>query len=75
MHLPDPVSVLHQLLRHLKPGGIIAFQESDFTYPPTAFPAAPVHQQVRQWTIVPPSGGPDEHIGGNCIRLILRVSY
>jgi len=41
MYLPDPVAVLHQLLGHLRPGGIIAFQENDFTYPPMSFPAAP----------------------------------
>src|SRR5919199_6303461 len=28
MYLPDPAAVLSRLLRHLKPGGIIAFQEN-----------------------------------------------
>jgi ubiquinone/menaquinone biosynthesis C-methylase UbiE len=64
MYLPDPVAVLHQLLSHLQPGGIIAFQENDFSYPPMSFPPAPLHQQVKQWTIPPPGrGGPDPRMG------------
>lgn len=30
-HLRDPVLALRQLLRHLRPGGIVAFQEADLT--------------------------------------------
>ncbi len=64
MYLSDPVAVLHRLLRHLQPGGIIAFQENDFTYPPMSFPPAPLHQQVMQWTTPPPGrGGPDLQMG------------
>ena len=54
MHLLDPVAVLQRLIKYLRPGGIVAFQESDFTYPPTAFPQAPLHQQIVQWTVPPP---------------------
>jgi 2-polyprenyl-3-methyl-5-hydroxy-6-metoxy-1,4-benzoquinol methylase len=57
MHSPDPVAVLHHLLSYLRPGGIIAFQESDFTYPPMVFPPAPLHQQVIKWTTQSPSHG------------------
>jgi ubiquinone/menaquinone biosynthesis C-methylase UbiE len=64
MYLPDPVAVLQLLLRHMNPGGIVAFQESDFTYPPMALPPARVHQQVQQWTTPPPgSRGPDQQTG------------
>jgi len=64
MYLPDPVAVLQHLLRHVRPGGIVAFQENDFTYPPMALPPARLHQQVQQWT-TPPSGrgGPDQQMG------------
>jgi ubiquinone/menaquinone biosynthesis C-methylase UbiE len=64
MYLPDPVAVLRGLLGRLRAGGIIAFQENDFTYPPTTFPPAPLHQQVMRWT-TPPSGGggPEQQMG------------
>lgn len=64
MYLQDPAAVLHRLSSHMKPGGIIAFQENDFTYPPTTFPAAPLHQRIMQWTTPPPGyGGPDQKMG------------
>jgi ubiquinone/menaquinone biosynthesis C-methylase UbiE len=72
MYLPDPVAVLRQLLRHVQPGGIIAFQENDFAYPLMAFPTAPVHQQVRQWTTPPlGGGGPEQHMGTKLYRTYL----
>jgi ubiquinone/menaquinone biosynthesis C-methylase UbiE len=72
MYLPDPVAVLHQLLRHLQPGGIIAFQENDFTYPPMSFPPAFLHQQVLQWTTPPPGrGGPDPQMGSKLYQTYL----
>jgi ubiquinone/menaquinone biosynthesis C-methylase UbiE len=72
MHLPDPVAVLRQLLRHLQSGGIIAFQENDFTYPPTSFPPAPLHQQMMQWTAPSPgSSGPDPQTGSKLFQTYL----
>jgi SAM-dependent methyltransferase len=64
MYLPDPVAVLRGLVGRVRPGGIIAFLENDFTYPPTTFPSAPLHQQVMRWTTPPPgSPGPDQQMG------------
>jgi ubiquinone/menaquinone biosynthesis C-methylase UbiE len=64
MYLPDPVDVLRGFLGRVRPGGIIAFLENDFTYPPTTFPPAPLHQQVMRWTTPPPgSPGPDQQMG------------
>jgi SAM-dependent methyltransferase len=72
MYLPDPVAALHQVLAHLQPGGIVAFQESDFTYPPTTTPPAPLHQQVVRWTTPPPGrGGPDLQMGSKLYRTYL----
>ncbi|MBE7555938.1 MAG: class I SAM-dependent methyltransferase [Anaerolineales bacterium] len=72
MHLPNPVGVLHRLLSHLKPGGLVAFQETDSTYPLSAFPPAPLHQQVVQWTTPPPGrGGPDLQMGSKLYRTYL----
>lgn len=64
MYLPDPVAVLRGLVDCVRPGGIIAFQENNFTYPPTTFPPAPLHQQVMRWTTPPAgSGGPEQQMG------------
>jgi SAM-dependent methyltransferase len=74
MHLSDPVAVLHQLLRYLKPGGLVAFQEGDFTYPPTAFPPASLHQQVMRWTTPPPRhGGPGPKMGSKLYQAYLEA--
>jgi SAM-dependent methyltransferase len=64
MYLPDPAGVLRGLVGRVRPGGIIAFLENDFTYPPTTFPPAPLHQQVMRWTTPPPGNpGPDQQMG------------
>jgi ubiquinone/menaquinone biosynthesis C-methylase UbiE len=51
MHTPDPVALLRTLAALLRPGGVIAFQESDFTYPPTIFPPSELSANVQRWSI------------------------
>jgi SAM-dependent methyltransferase len=48
-HLRDPVLVLRQLVRHLRPGGIVAFQEADLTRLGTSVPPVPLFEQVGEW--------------------------
>jgi len=57
MHIPDPVATLHHLVTHLRIGGIAAFHENDFTYPPTVFPPTDLSRQIQRWSI-PPHGTP-----------------
>jgi SAM-dependent methyltransferase len=72
MYLPDPVAVIRGLVGRVRPGGVIAFQENDFTYPPTTFPPAPLHQQVMRWTTPPPGGGgPDQQMGSKLYQTYL----
>jgi ubiquinone/menaquinone biosynthesis C-methylase UbiE len=47
MHLRSPASVLHRLAHHLRPGGIVAFQEFDFAHFDTT-PAHPPNQLTNQ---------------------------
>ena len=49
MYLPDPVAALHTLLRHLRPNGIVAFQEMDFSVLPAAVPPSPLLERIRNW--------------------------
>jgi ubiquinone/menaquinone biosynthesis C-methylase UbiE len=51
MHTPDPVALLRSLAPMVRPGGIIAFQDSDFTYPPTMFPPSALSAQIQRWSI------------------------
>jgi SAM-dependent methyltransferase len=48
-HLRDPVLVLRQLVHHLRPGGIVAFQEADLTRLGTSVPPVPLFEQVGEW--------------------------
>jgi ubiquinone/menaquinone biosynthesis C-methylase UbiE len=72
MYLPDPVVVLRGLASRVRSGGIVAFQENDFTYPPTTFPPSPLHQQIMRWTTPPSgSGGPDQQMGSKLYQTYL----
>jgi ubiquinone/menaquinone biosynthesis C-methylase UbiE len=57
MHMTDPVGVVRHVATRLRAGGIVAFHENDFTYPPTVFPATELSQQIQRWAI-PPAGTP-----------------
>ncbi len=52
MYLPDPVATLKQLATHLRPGGIVAFQEVEFsTYSSIARPETPRMNQLAEWGV------------------------
>lgn len=48
MYAADPADALRSLLPHVRSGGIVAFQEFDFTHV-TAFPRNDVQQQLKDW--------------------------
>jgi SAM-dependent methyltransferase len=54
MYLPDPAAMLRHLATRVRPGGIIAFHENDFTYPPAVFPPTELWGQMQRWMIPPP---------------------
>ena len=48
MYAADPAAALRSLLPRLRPGGIVAFQEFDFTHL-TAFPMTDVYRNLKEW--------------------------
>jgi SAM-dependent methyltransferase len=71
-HLRDPVLVLRQLVRHLRPGGIVAFQEADLTRLGTSVPPLPLFEQVGEWIKEPfRREGLDLQFGLRLYRLFL----
>jgi SAM-dependent methyltransferase len=45
---PDPAAMLRKLAAHLRPGGVIVFQESDWSAV-KSFPRAPTHDRCCGW--------------------------
>jgi ubiquinone/menaquinone biosynthesis C-methylase UbiE len=75
MYLPDPASVLSFLASRLRPGGIMAFQDVDFNFPPTSFPETELTRKVQKW-MVPlgnTGGGPEMQMGTKLFQAFLRA--
>jgi len=50
MYMKDPVMALKKFITHLKPGGIVAFQEPEYTlYPAVSNPNTPLMNQLYRW--------------------------
>ena len=50
MYLADPAEALKGFIAHLRPGGIVAFQEAEMTlYETIAHPDTPVVNQLVDW--------------------------
>jgi SAM-dependent methyltransferase len=50
MYVEDPGQLLRQLSTHLRPGGIVAFQESaNLKAAATTYPPTPLHADVQRW--------------------------
>jgi ubiquinone/menaquinone biosynthesis C-methylase UbiE len=49
MYLAEPIAALQAILRYLRPNGIVAFQEGDFTFTPMAVPSSPLYERTIGW--------------------------
>ena len=49
MHLPDPIAAIRMAARSVRPGGIVAFQDSDLSrVEPTVFPETPLVRRCAE---------------------------
>jgi len=64
MYNPDTVAALRAIAERVAPGGVVAFQEADFTWFAHSIPPLPLMTDVRDWISGAfAAGGSDPHIG------------
>lgn len=74
MWVQDPVSLVRQLVTRLRIGGIVAFHENDFSYPPTVFPPTELWRKVQGWMIPPPgTPGPEMQMGSKLFKTYVEA--
>jgi len=72
MFNPDPASILKALLRHLRPGGIVAFHEVDWNGSRSS-PEAPLFEQSSDWIVRTfKKVGTNPHMGHQLYSTFLR---
>jgi SAM-dependent methyltransferase len=49
IHMREPAATLRTLVRHLRPGGLVAFQDCDFTPPGVSIPPSRLSEQLDAW--------------------------
>jgi ubiquinone/menaquinone biosynthesis C-methylase UbiE len=49
IHLREPAATLRNLVRHLRPGGLVAFQDADFTPAAVSIPPSRLTAQLDAW--------------------------
>jgi SAM-dependent methyltransferase len=75
MYLPDPAAMLRHLSTRVRRGGIVAFHENDFSYPPATFPPTPLNDSLREWLIPKPGAprGPEVQMGTKLFRAFVEA--
>jgi ubiquinone/menaquinone biosynthesis C-methylase UbiE len=69
MYYPDPIDALRRFLAHLRPGGIVAFQEFDASGC-KSHPASPTYERCTNWIIrALHLSGADSHVGLKLYRI------
>jgi ubiquinone/menaquinone biosynthesis C-methylase UbiE len=74
MFTSDPADTVREIVEHLRPGGIAAFQEPDFIQGPYADPPSSLLDQVWQWIAEAfRKSGADTEMGHKLRNLYLRA--
>jgi ubiquinone/menaquinone biosynthesis C-methylase UbiE len=73
IHLPEPAATLHSLVQHLRPGGIVAFQDSDTTAA-VCIPPSQLTERVESWVKEAiRRAGLEMHMGLQLYHLLLEA--
>jgi ubiquinone/menaquinone biosynthesis C-methylase UbiE len=77
MYLPEPAAVLGHLATHLRPGGVLAFQEHDIPSQADAtLPASPLWQQAMSWvTQAFPRASVESRMGMKLYNTFLEAGF
>jgi SAM-dependent methyltransferase len=74
MYLPEPAAVIRELATRVRHGGIVAFHENDFSYPPTVFPETELSRRILRWSVPPPGApGPEMRMGTRLYSTFLEA--
>ena len=75
MYMADPAAALKHLTRCLRPGGIVAFEEVDFTfYRSSARPDTPLMNSLAEWLLaVFERSGAHMTMGGDLYRTFIKA--
>lgn len=68
MYQEDPAAIVRRLAAFLRPGGIVAFHELDFTYPPTVMPVTELTRKIHKWLISSGTPGAEMMMGSKLIK-------
>ena len=74
MYQADSVAAIAALAKHLRPGGVMIFQEHDTTMVPASLDAFPLHRKAQGWLLqMIDREGADLHIGFNLHRILTHA--